>query len=394
MRVRRFGLRLLAVVLAVGWLAAAGLVIVGYSPGGPIDRLVGLAALPTVAIALAALVWPPVARGDQAFAAIAWLGVGAALVLGPSIGSLVEQLRAGGPQTLLPSLEAAYPWLLALGGTALFAGLGIARRLLGENALRRRRLGLGGLVGAALTVASATLFAGAAIGNDLALRDRPATSSRFGPTDPALEPPECGGALAPGSSAIVALDISGEVDGRPTGDGDLRGSRAGADFRWAAAIASSLVVGRDGWARVGDAAWQLRPGGGWEAVDLAVVEAGALDLQVITTALTAGNRAAAESRGIAYVEGARARHCRIAIDGPTFRLAFPQVAWIVGAAVIDRWRGELDYWVFADGQLGQVVGSINGEGADLTPKGVLGTVRVSMTATDRGTVPAIEPPGP
>jgi hypothetical protein len=394
MRVRRFELRLLALVLAVGWAAAAGLVIVGYAPGGPVDRLVGIAALPTVAIALAALAWPPVARGDRAFGGIAWLGVGAALLLAPSIGGLVEQLRAGGPQTLLPSVEAAYPWLLALAGTALFAGLGIARYVLGETALRRRRLVVGGLIGVGLTTLAAGAFAGAAIGNDLALRDRPATSSRFGPTDPTLEPPECDGGLAPGPSAAVGLLISGEVDGRPTGDGDLRGTRVEADFRWAAAIASSIRVGRDGWARIGDDAWQLRSSGGWESVETDVVAEGALDLQVLTTALTAGNRAAAESRGIAYVEGARARHCRVAIDGPTFRTAFPQVAWIVGDADIDRWRGELDYWVFADGQLGQVVGSLNGEGADLVPKGVLGTVYVSMTATDRGDVAPIEAPGP
>jgi hypothetical protein len=393
MRVRRFELRLLAIVLAAGWFAATALVIVGYAPGGPIDRLVGLAALPTVGIAITALVWPPVARGDRAFAAIAGLGLGAALVLGPSIGSLVEQLRAGGPQTLLPSLEAAYPWLLALAGTALFAGLGIARRILGDSALRRRRLALGGLVGLGLTTIAATVFAGAAIANDLALRDRPVASSRFGPTDPTLEPPECDGQLAPGSSAAIDLVISGEVDLRPTGGADQVGRRAGSDFRWTATISSSVLVGRDGWARVGDEAWKVRSSGGWQPVDPASVEEGALDLQVITTALTAGNRAAAESRGIAYVEGARARHCRIAIDGPTFRTAFPQTAWIVGGASIDRWRGELDYWVFADGQLGQVVGSINGEGADLTPKGVLGTVRVSMTATDRGSIAAIEAPG-
>ena len=61
------------------------------------------------------------------------------------------------------------------------------------------------------------------------------------------------------------------------------------------------------------------------------------------------------------IEGARARRCRIAIDGTTFREAFPQVAWLVGDADLHRWRGQLDYWVFLDGQLGQVAGSANGE---------------------------------
>ena len=45
---------------------------------------------------------------------------------------------AQGSQTLLPSLEAAYPWLLALLATSLFAGIGLARRIQGGNALRRQ----------------------------------------------------------------------------------------------------------------------------------------------------------------------------------------------------------------------------------------------------------------
>ncbi len=198
MRVRRFELRLLAAALTAGWLAVSALVLLAYHPGGPIDSLVGLAALPAVAIALAALAWPPIARGDRAFAAIAWIGIGAALVLTPSIGGLVQQLQAGGPQTLLPSLEAAYPWLLALAGTAVFAGLGIARRLVGESAVRRTRLGLGLVLGATMAIATASLFTGAAIANDLALREHPPATSRFGPTDPDLEPPPCDGRLAPG----------------------------------------------------------------------------------------------------------------------------------------------------------------------------------------------------
>jgi hypothetical protein len=392
MWVRRFELRLLAAVLVAGWLAAAALVLVGYRPGGPMDLLVGLSALPAVAIAAAAWAWPPVARGDRAFALVVAIGVGAALLLGPSVGGLVEQLRAGGPQTILPSVEAAYPWLLALAGTALFAGLGIARRRLGESSLRWRRLALGSLIAGSFTVAAAAAFGATAIANDIALREVPATSSRFGPTDPSLEPPACDGTIAAGPSATVELDIDGEVDGRSNGAGELRGERVGADFRWLAEVATSLGVGRVGEARVDDEAWTLASPGSWSAADASAVDDGALDLQVLSVALTAGNRATAESRGIGLVEGARARHCRIELDGPTFMAAFPQATWLVGDADTSRWRAELDYWVFGDGQLGQVVGRANGEGADLEPKGVLGTVRVSMTATDRGSIVAIEPP--
>lgn len=392
MRVRRFELRLLAAVLTVGWAAAAGLILLGYRPGGPIDLLVGLATLPTVAIAAAALIWPPVARGDRAFILIAWIGIGAALLLTPSVGGLVEQLGARGPQTLLPSLETAYPWLLALLGTAMFTGLGVARRLLGENALRRRRLLTGATMAVALTAGTALVFTGAAIANDLALRDQPAASSRFGPTDPSLEPPACDGPLAAGDTARLAMAVTGEVDGRALGGGGLVGPRDGSDFRWTATVASTIQLGREGQARIGDDAWVIGSTGAWVQTSPAWVADGAVDLQVLATALTAGNRVTAESRGIGFIEGARARHCRVAVDGPTFRAAFPQVRWVVGNADISRWRGDLDYWVFGDGQLGQVVAAANGEGADLKPKGILGTVRVTMTATDRGAPHPVVPP--
>jgi hypothetical protein len=382
-RVRRFELRLLAAVLTAAWAAAAALVIAGYRPGGPIDVLVGIAALPAALVAALALVWPPVARGDRPFWAIGGLGVAALLLLLPSIAGLVGQLQAGGPQTLLPSLEASYPWLLALGATALFTGLGIARRVLGGTAVRRRRLLLGIAIASGLTLAIGGGFAGVAIANDLALRDRPALDSPFGPTDPSLTPPACDGAIAAGAAAHVGLVLSGQVDLGSIGDVRLQGVRSGSDSSWTADVATSTVLGTFGAARVGSRGWTFDTAGGWTQADPAALGAGTLDLLVVETALTRGNRVAAESLGIDFVEGARARHCRIAVDGETFRAAFPQVAWLVGDDPMSRWRGDLDYWVFGDGEVGQVVGSISGEGASLTPKGIQGTVRVTMTATDR-----------
>ena len=50
----------------------------------------------------------------------------------PYVDALFEV--AGGAdavEALLPSLEASYPWSLALLGTSLFSGFGIARRILG-----------------------------------------------------------------------------------------------------------------------------------------------------------------------------------------------------------------------------------------------------------------------
>jgi hypothetical protein len=117
-----------------------------------------------------------------------------------------------------------------------------------------------------------------------------------------------------------------------------------------------------------------------------------VDDTVLTQALSAGNRATAEDRGLEYVEGARARHCRVAIDGETFAASFPQVAWLVGSASLETWRGQLDFWVFGDGEVGMVTGSVNGNAQAILPHGLQATVEIRLTATDRGNPVSITPP--
>ena len=182
MRVRTLELRLIGLVLAVCWVVAAAEVLIGYRPGGPADVAVGVAALVPSVVALAGVIWPPVARGDRGFAAMVWLAAGSLLLLVPSIADVASQLGGRGAQTLLPSVEAAYPWVLALIGTCLFTGFGVARRRLGSSAMRRRRVFRGVLIATVFAAASGLVFAAVAMGNELALRDRIATSSRFGPT--------------------------------------------------------------------------------------------------------------------------------------------------------------------------------------------------------------------
>ena len=104
-------------------------------------------------------------------------------------------------------------------------------------------------------------------------------------------------------------------------------------------------------------------------------------------ALSPGYRATAEDRGVEVIEGARARRCRVAVDGEIFEAAFPQVRLLVGTADLHRWRGQLDYWVFLDGEVGQVAGSINGEATAVVPEAIQGTVEVLLTATERGRRP-------
>jgi hypothetical protein len=391
-RVRTFELRLIAAALSAGWTLTAFLVLLAYRPGGPLDLAVGLAAGLPILVAVAGLVWPPVARGGQAFAGLVWLGLGTLLVLVPSIGGVLVQILARGPQTLLPSAEAAYPWAVALLGTGLFSGLGVARAVLGGTALRRRRLVRGALIGLASTAAISGAFTGAAIGNELALRDRPVAGSRFGPTNPAIEPPTCAQRVRPAASARVEIGLAGDVDRVPTGTVELRGARQGDDYRWLAYVATDRELGQYGAARIAGAEWRLEPATGWHTMSAAAGGRDALDRAVLATAIEGGTRPAAETLGIAFFEGARARHCRVAIDGPAFESAFPEVRRLVGDVELRAWRGELDYWVFADGELGRASGTLSGPASGIVDGGLQARVQVTMIAIERDRAHAIISP--
>jgi hypothetical protein len=392
MRVRIFEARLIAALLAGLWTLTAGLVLLAYQPGGPVDRLVGAAGMLPVAISIAALRWPPVARGSRAFAAITWLGLATTLLLVPSIVDVLNQLLSGGRQTLLPSLEAAYPWVLALGGTSLFAGLGIARRLLGEHSPRTLRLGRGALIAAVLTAVTGSVFAGVAIANEVALRDQPSVASRFGPTRPNVQPPVCIGAIRVARTATVTLSLWANVDGRSLGSVELAGTRAGEDVRWTADVATDRSLGQFGVARVGPEALTKAPGTAWRNVPPLSVLDRTVDRQLVSVALSPGNRAVAEEHGLEFVEGAPARHCRIAVNGTTFLAAIPEVTWFAPQPDLHRWRGQLDYWLFSDGEVGQVSGAINGEASGLGVAGLQATVGLTMTATDRDLVVTVSLP--
>lgn len=392
MRVRTFELRLIAAALSAGWTLTAFLVLLAYRPGGPLDLIVGLAAGLPILVAVAGLVWPPVARGGRAFASLVWLGLGTLLVLVPSMGGVLGQILARGPQTLLPSAEAAYPWALALFGTGLFSGLGVARAVLGGTALRRRRLVRGALIAVAATAAISGAFTGAAIGNELALRDRPVAGSRFGPANPAIEPPTCAQPVLPAASARVEIDLAADVDRVPLGTVDLRGVRRGDDYRWLAYVATDRELGQYGAARIADVEWRLDPATDWRTDGSGAGNRYALDRAVLASAIEGGTRPAAETLGISFFEGARARHCRVAIAGPAFEAAFPEVRRLVGGVDLRHWRGELDYWVFTDGELGRASGSLSGPASGIVEGGLQARVQVTMIAIERDRAHAIVSP--
>jgi hypothetical protein len=393
-RVRVIQLRILGAALTACWLAAFVLVLAGYRPGGPIDLIVGLAAIGPLLVAAAAVRFPPIARGERAFAAIVWLGIGAVLLLVPSLAGLVTQLSGRGPQTLLPSGEAAYPWFLALGATCVFAGIGLTRRRMGEGALRRRRFLVGATLGMVLLLVTGTAFASAAIVNELSVSNRLTVASRFGPTESATEPPRCTDPVLAGATARLQLRMDGSVDGRYAGQLVIDGIRDGGDVSWTGFAATREALGTFGVARIGDRAWERTPGQGWEPVGQAEVDGRDLDRQLVAVALTPSEQNAPEDRGLAYIEGALARHCRITLVGSTLETAIPDVRLLVGDADISRWRGELDFWVFSDGQLGQADGRITGSAVGIAEDALTAAIRFRLLAYDRGLPVSVLPPAP
>ena len=383
MRTRTIELRITAALLTVLWSLGALYILLGYRPGGPIDIVVGLVAVAPTAVAAAGIAWPPLVRGERTFIGVISLGIGAILLLIPSTGSVLNQVVNGGAQTLLPSAEVAYPWLLALLATSIFSGLGIARRTLGSRASRRTRLARGIGLGVAATIVVGSTFTGVAVANDLALRDRPAASSPFGPTDPNRQPPECSAPIEAGTTALLAVQMTANVDGRPIGLVAISGERSGTDLRWTADVATDRTLGRFGVARVGGRAWLQSPGGAWTATTPSLVAPDELDTQALKSGLSDDLRATAEDRGLEFIEGARARHCRIEVDGATFVAAFPEVDWFVGGNSLGHWRGELDFWIFSDGEVGQIQGSVSGEAEPLGRSGIVGTIEVTLDATER-----------
>jgi hypothetical protein len=309
-----------------------------------------------------------------------------------SLGGVLGQLAAGGPQTLLPSLEAAYPWAVALLGTTTFVGIGLARRLLGSAAPRRRRLAAGLLIGTVAAVALGTVFGTAAIANEIAVGEQPSASSRFGPTGGALDPPPCTNPPVVPATADLHVRLGGVIDRASIGEVVLDGPRNGDDFRWQAVVASDLALGRYGASRIGDRAWTAEPRRGWLPTGHDRVDGLDLDRRFVAAALTADHVAVAQDLGLVLVGGARARHCRIATTGDTIGQALPVARWLIDGADIGRWRGAIDYYVFLDESVGLARGSANGEAFVLDRPGLLGSLDFELSVLDRNRDLTVAPP--
>ncbi len=382
----------MAVALTALWAAGGGMILLAYRPGGPFDVLVGFAASLPLLVSVAAIVWPPLVRGNSGSAAAFWIGLVSGLLLIPSIAGIIGQLLQGGTEPLLPSLEVVYPWALALLTTSLFAGLGLSRQFISEVGIGRKRLAASIIFAVVATSGIGGVFAGVSLADNAALQSKLASYSRFGPTAANVVPPDCSRPVSTARSARLQLDLWGDVDQRSVGTVSLTGSRSGADVSWTAQVVRSDLFGQYGAVRTGNSAWTLAPGKSWTTAATNDLDNALVDTTVLAHALSQTNRATAENHGLEYVEGARARRCRVAVDGNTFQASFPQVKWLTESAVLSTWRGEIDFWVFGDGEVGLISGSLNGSAQEILPHGIQATVKVRMTATVRDSLVYISPP--
>ena len=398
MRVRRLELRLIAVALVVCWSIAAGLVLLAYRPGGPFDLIVGLLAMTPIAIALAGVIWPPVARGDLAFPAIVWLGIASVLCLVPSIAGVVTQLMAFGSRTLLPSFEAAYPWLLASSATSLFCGFGMARRLHGRAARpqapsaspgrpdRRRRPQPRPGARSGRSRSPTTWPSGTPRSRPRGSGRRPGSGTRR--CAPLRSPP----ARRPSSNLLM----SATIDLRPVGTVELSGTRVGRTSagwptsRPSANWAGTAPLGRQGYA------WSIAPGNrlaGGRPGRRSMATRSTSRRSVSLSPPTSGPRprTAASRSSKAPGPGAAA----VAVDGPDLRRGLPArhlarrrcrpASLARPARLLDLPRRRA---------LGQSRRTVNGEAAEIVAAALNGTIDLLLTATARGRQAVVYPSDP
>lgn len=402
---RSLALRSLAALLLLLWVILALAILVAYRPGGPADLLVGAAAFFPAVVVAVALVWPP-ADIDRRIRSVAiCLGFASALLIAPLVLLVIDALVAGGRQSLLPSLEVAYAAVLAFGSTCAFTALGIARRLVPDPRHLPSRLLTASGVGTGLTLLGTLAFGGVAIANEQQLREQAGPTSAWGPTDPGLVPPSCHEPSGLGPTAIVTIEASGAIDGEPVAQASISGERSGVSEHWTGELEGRFDQGRLRYESEEDRVLWSVDGGEANARPLGFLATlGASGLTLDGPILAAVTRpegepgTVAEDLGLDLFDGATARHCRRAIDGPTALNAVPALRWIAGQDLEERsealpdWRGEIDWWVFGDGQLGRAIVTVSGYPGEAFPAtGVSAMLEAELSATHRGSGPPLAP---
>ena len=145
-------MRLLAVILTVVWAVTAVAIATAYRPGGPIDIAVALACFIPVVIADMGIIWPAKKMERRHRLALVWVWIGALLFTLPIVYGVATTLADDGPQSLVPSAEAAYAGGIALFLTSFYSVVGIVHRRRGVRPLERRASAFAVLAAVGLTI--------------------------------------------------------------------------------------------------------------------------------------------------------------------------------------------------------------------------------------------------
>lgn len=396
-------MRLLAVILTALWAVTAIAVATAYRPGGPIDVLVALACFVPVAIADVGIIRPARRPGGRHRSALVWIWIGAVLFVLPVVYGVASTVTRDGPQGLLPSAEAAYAGAIALYLMSYFSVVGLVHHRLGARPLERHASLVTAAVAGVLTLVSGLAFLFVALANERELRDETVSISRFGPTDPDLVPPHCDAPVALGANASVTIEATSSVDAFERGTAVLEGRRGGEDESWGGSWDGPDGSGRQAYLRVGPRAWfnersddPQAPGTSWEESPPnpfgLLGEAGlTMDGPPHAVAFVPRGALVAEDLGLEHLEGARARHCRTLVDGATALDAFLPLRWLladrseVSPTALEHWRGTIDWWVFADGELGAASVDVSGPRIDTgwDDDGVRAFLAARLIAVDR-----------
>jgi hypothetical protein len=402
--VHRRLMRGLALILTAAWAATALAVGATYRPGGPLDVLVAVACFAPVLVAAAGIAWPPVAGQSWHRTVVAWLWIAAMLLAIPVLYGVASTLAAGGPQTLIPSWEAAYAGALALLTMALFSAFGVVHARRAVVVFEPRATAWSVAVAVFLTGLVAAAFGLMAYVNDEAVRDTAPTGSRYGPTDPTLLPPFCDEPLKLGTQARLSVTAHALVDEVEVGRADLVGQRSGIDEAWDGSWNGPLGAGQAVYLRLSRRAWlndttgdRAAPRSTWQETGpdpfgMVAADALTMDGPPRDRVNVPRGEIVAEDLGLDVIEGAVARHCRTLVDGPTALASFLPLRWLLDgrdvttdAGDISRWRGQLDWWVFGDGELGRATVDVSGSRADTDwpAPGVQAAMRAELLALDR-----------
>ena len=255
-------------------------------------------------------------------------------------------------------------------------------------------------------------FVFVAVVNAQELRDELPASSRFGPTDPDLSLPFCDEPVALGANARISIEAKSSLDNVDRGTALLEGQRGGRDESWGGSWQGPDGSGQEAYLRVGPRAWLNdqsddagAPGSSWHEVQpdpFGMIGSTRLTMDGPPHAIANAPRGAivAEDLGLEHIEGARARHCRTFIDGPTALRTFLPLRWLLldesapSNEAISRWRGELDWWVFADGELGLAAVEVSGPLSEISwdAEGVRVVLEARLQATARDQIVDVSAP--